>query len=118
MLSKVIDDNIDEDGEKAAIARGREHALGILDRVVLLDLPAEILAPDSLGIAHAVLPMQHQQRGVRRNPSGHVMPSRPRSPPKATRRHSALAKRQSEAKPGFQLRRELGGNKASNRAER
>src|SRR5262249_54331216 len=77
--------DIDEDGKKPAIACGGEHALRIFDRVVLLDLPAEIFAPDTFWIADAVLPMQHQQRGFRRYSFGHrcFLPGMRKSQPRA-----------------------------------
>ena len=90
--------DIDEDGEEPAIARGRQHALGVFDGVVLLDLPAEILALILPRVAHAVLPMQHQERGFRRHPSGHCCFLPASISPKAIWR-CAVAKPQSEAKP-------------------
>ena len=65
--------NIDEDGQHATIASRGQHVLCVPDRVVLLDLPAEILAPDAFWIADAVLPMQHQQCGFRRYSFDHAL---------------------------------------------
>src|SRR5579863_573170 len=66
--------DVDENREQATVARRREHALRVRNRVVLLNLSAEVSAPNALRIADAVLPVQHQQRGLGRHPPRHDLP--------------------------------------------
>ena len=53
--------DVDEDGQQPARTGGGEHLLRVPDGIVLVDLREKIPAPDPFRVAHAVLPVQHQQ---------------------------------------------------------
>src|ERR1700733_3458258 len=68
--------DIDENRQQAAAPGSRQRLLCVGNRAVFFNLPAQILSPHAFGIANAVLPVQHQQCGLRGHALAHITPQR------------------------------------------